>query len=70
MTRKDTETLGPGRTLALPFAERLRTANVAVTARSVVIETRHVALLPVQAPDQPVKTEPEVARAVSVTVLP
>ena len=46
------------------------TAKVAVVARAIVIDTRHVLLGPVQDPDQPMKTEPVAGVAVSVTDVP
>ncbi|MEM4382085.1 MAG: hypothetical protein QXX19_07635 [Candidatus Caldarchaeum sp.] len=45
-------------------------AKVAVTDLSAFIRTSHVADVPVQAPLQPVKIEPEAAVAVSLTVVP
>ena len=45
-------------------------ANVAVTDFAALIETTHVAAVPVQAPLQPVKLEPAAAAAVSVTFVP
>lgn len=44
--------------------------KVAVTDLSAFIRTSHVAAVPVQAPLQPVKIEPEAAVAVSLTVVP
>ena len=43
---------------ALVTVRSLATANVAVAARAAPIQRRHVALVPVHAPDQPVNTEP------------
>ena len=45
-------------------------AKVAVALRAAVIESVHVAAVPVQAPDQPVNLEPVVVAAVRVTVVP
>ena len=44
--------------------------NVAVTDFAAVILTLHVGVVSVQAPDQPVKVEPLLAVAVSVTRVP
>ncbi len=44
--------------------------NVAVTEFAAVIGTSHVAAVPVQAPDQPVKVESLAGVAVSVTSVP
>lgn len=44
--------------------------NVAVTDLTALIVTLHVPVMFVQAPDQPVKTEPDAAVAVNVTAVP
>jgi hypothetical protein len=48
----------------------VRGANLAVTDLAAVIGTAHVAAVPVQAPDQPVKVELLAGVAVSVTKTP
>jgi hypothetical protein len=47
----------------------VRRVNCAVTEAAAVIGTVHV-VVPVQAPPQPAKTEPEAAVAVNVTLVP
>jgi hypothetical protein len=44
--------------------------NVAVTLFAPLIVTVHVGVVPVQAPDQPVKADRALALAVSITMVP
>ena len=56
--------------LALPGSVTGTTAKLAATVFALSINTVQLGVLPVHAPDQPLKVEPALAVAVRVTVMP